>query len=186
MGQVADVRQCVTMDLKEPGNLLLLVGTTLDELGGSHWAMVRGLEGGRVPRVRPDEAPPIFRAVHRAITRGLVRSCHDLSEGGLAVALAEMAIAGGLGVEAGLGGVSCPTVVTGATSLLFSESPTRFILEVRPEALAGVLGLFDGLAIGRIGAVTEAPRLVVHDGHPTLIDVTLSALKDAWQAPLRW
>src|SRR6185312_3382776 len=97
MGQVPDVRKCVTMDLKEPGNTLVLVGETRDELGGSHWAMVRGLEGGYVPQVHRASAVPTFKAVHEAISRGLVRSCHDLSEGGLAVAVAEMAIAGGLG-----------------------------------------------------------------------------------------
>src|SRR5262249_4379773 len=77
LGQVPDVRRCVTMDLKEPGNLLLAAGTTRLELGGSHWALVRGLEGGRVPRVDPEAGRSLFRAVHEAIARGLVRSCHD-------------------------------------------------------------------------------------------------------------
>ena len=183
MGRVPDVRKCVTMDLKEAGNLLLIVGKTRDELAGSHWAMVRGLEGGNVPRVDPAAAPPIFRALHRAITRGLVRSCHDLSEGGLAVALAEMAMAGGLGVSALFADYShLPHVV----SLLFSESPTRFVLEVRKEAADEVFALFHGLAIDLIGAVIEDPRLVIRDPNTTFIDAPLSALKEAWQSPLRW
>lgn len=188
MGLVPDVRKCVTMDLKEPGNLLFLVGMTRNAMGGSHWAMIRGMEAGTVPGVDLSLGRPIFGAVHQAITRGLVRSCHDPSEGGLAVALAEMALAGGLGVDASTGKV--PGAHRSRTAhpawILFSECPTRFLLEVRPDAAPAVQSLFDGLPIGEIGTVTEAPRLIVRDAESTLIDAPLSALKDAWQAPLRW
>ena len=183
MGQVPDVRECVTMDLKEAGNLLLIVGTTRDELGGSHWAMARGLEGGSVPRVDLESAPPIFRALHRSIRRGLVRSCHDLSEGGLAVALAEMAMAGGLGVEVLF---ALDPLPLHPAAMLFSESPTRFVLEVRPESVEATFVEFDGLAIDLLGAVVATPRLFVFDKKSTWIDAPLSDLKAAWQAPLRW
>ena len=99
MGQVDDVRQCVTMDLKEAGNALFQVGVTRDEMGGSHFALVRQLQGGRVPEVIATQAKATFAAVHQAIQGGLVRSCHDMSEGGLAVTLAEMAFAGALGAK---------------------------------------------------------------------------------------
>jgi phosphoribosylformylglycinamidine synthase II len=185
MGHVPDVRKCVTMDLKEVGNILFLVGETRDELGGSHWAMVRGLEGGNVPRVDPDIAPRIFRAVHEAISRGLVRSCHDLSEGGLAVAVAEMAIAGGQGASLGLsfplqGTANHPAVK------LFSESPTRFILEVRKVDAEAVYSLLEGLWCCPVGHVSKWPELSVLEGGKSLINAPLSALKEAWQAPLRW
>ncbi len=93
------LRKCVTMDLKQPGNLLYLVGETRDEMGGSHFALVNDLAGGQVPTVDAEQARETFAAVHRAIHGGLVRACHDLSEGGLAVAAAEMAFAGGLGAQ---------------------------------------------------------------------------------------
>ena len=100
LGQIDDVARAVTMDLKEPGNLLYLVGVTKNELGGSHFALVHGLTGGQVPQGRRRGWPSAtFAAVHRAIDAGLVRACHDLSEGGLAVAAAEMAFAGGLGAD---------------------------------------------------------------------------------------
>ena len=99
MGIVPDVRRCVTMDLKEPGNALLLIGATRDELGGSHCHLATGRAGGQVPTVDLAVAPQLFAKIHDAIRRGLVRSCHDLSEGGLAVALAEMAFAGGIGAD---------------------------------------------------------------------------------------
>ncbi|MBI3822434.1 MAG: phosphoribosylformylglycinamidine synthase subunit PurL, partial [Planctomycetes bacterium] len=101
MGQVPDVRRCVTMDLKEPGNLLFLVGTTTADLGGSLYHVVTGQTGGRVPGVDLTRAPEVFERVHEAIMTGMVRSCHDLSEGGLAVAAAEMAFAGGIGADLG-------------------------------------------------------------------------------------
>src|SRR5579885_850468 len=104
LGLVPDVRRCVTMDLKEPGNLLLLVGVTKDEMGGSHYNLVTGRDGGAVPRPDLALAPRTFARLYDMIRRGLVRACHDLSEGGLAVALAEMAFAGGVGADVtGLG-----------------------------------------------------------------------------------
>ncbi|KKL20790.1 hypothetical protein LCGC14_2451940, partial [marine sediment metagenome] len=93
MGQVDDVSRCVTMDLKESGNYLYQVGTTKNEMGGSHFAIIHSLTGGQVPRVDAKSAKATFAALHKAIAAGLVRACHDLSEGGLAVAAAEMAFA---------------------------------------------------------------------------------------------
>src|SRR5262245_19900832 len=81
LGRVPDVRRCVSMDLKEPGNLLFLAGATQDELGGSHFHLVTGRPGGQVPQVDLELAPRIFAKVHEAIQRGLIRSCHDLNEG---------------------------------------------------------------------------------------------------------
>ena len=99
MGQVDDVRKCVTMDLKMAGNLIYQIGQTFDHLAGSHWSLVTGATGGAVPTVDGGLAKRIFQAVHASIGNGLIRSCHDLSEGGLATAIAEMAFSGGLGAE---------------------------------------------------------------------------------------
>jgi phosphoribosylformylglycinamidine synthase II len=198
LGQVPDVRACVTMDLKEPGNLLFVAGMTRLELGGSHWAMLHDREGGRVPRVDPALGCLLFRAVHAAIRRGLVRACHDPSEGGLAVALAEMAFAGGLGVRASLRDVPHEADVAHDAALLFSESPSRFLLEVRPEHAGDLAELFDGLPLGRLGTVVAAesesddPRSapsrfnILGINESPVIDATVPDLKAAWQRPLRW
>ena len=138
LGQLDDVEQAVTMDLKQAGNVLLLVGPTANELGGSHFAQVNGLTGGAVPRVNLELAPRIFVAVHDAIRQGLVRSCHDLSEGGLATAVAEMAFAGGLGVSLDLQPLAKSTGISDDTVLLFSESNSRFVLEVPTAVQASV------------------------------------------------
>jgi phosphoribosylformylglycinamidine synthase II len=195
LGQVPDVRRCVTMDLKEPGSLLVLLGMTRAELGGSLWAHVHEQEGGRVPRVDLGLGRACFRALHAAMRRGLVRSCHDLSEGGLAVALAEMAFAGGLGARVALRGAPREDDAVSDFILLFSESPTRFVLEVREECLGELAGLLDGLPFGRLGEVTSgtgrgeasSPRLTVLGLHDALvIDADTLDLKAAWQRPLRW
>ena len=133
MGQVDDVAECVTMDLKEPGNLLYLVGETQERAGRL------ALRAGERPRRRrrcrrstPQRAKATFAAVHRAIDGGLVAACHDLSEGGLAVAAAEMAFAGGLGVAIDAGKCPCPADAVDPAARLFSESNTRFLCEVEP------------------------------------------------------
>ena len=106
MGQVNAVDQCITMDLKSPDNLIYQVGVTKNELGGSHFSLTNNLSGGRVPRVDVAQAKATFFAIHAAIQKSLICSCHDMCEGGLGVALAEMAFAGGFGVEVQL--AACP------------------------------------------------------------------------------
>src|SRR5260370_1773343 len=162
LGIVPDVRRCVTMDLKEPGNVLLFVGETRNELGGSHYHLVTWQTGGIVPQVNLEKARTIFRKVQQAIQAGLVRSCHDLSEGGLAVALAEMAFAGGLGAD-----------VTGLASLklsdefaLFSESPTRFALEVAADKVGLLLNLLGtDVPVHNLGHTCKEPRLRIGGGN---------------------
>jgi phosphoribosylformylglycinamidine synthase len=182
LGRVPDVRKCATMDLKETGNLLYLIGTTKDELGGSHFHLVAGRSGGRVPQVDLSAAPKLFAAVHPAITRGLIRACHDLSEGGFAVAVAEMCFAGGIGADV--------TTLPGTLSdevKLFAESPSRFIVEVKPEHAAQFEACFAGLPVARVGTTVSDPRLRIAGANGEwLVWVKLGTLKEAWQKPLRW
>ncbi len=186
LGQVADVRQCVTMDLKSPGNILYLIGVTKDELGGSHLALVNGLTGGTVPHVDLEQAPKVFAAVHNAIISGLVKSCHDLSEGGLATAAAEMAFAGGLGVDLDLTVMSNSSAISDAAVLLFSESTTRFLIETTPESASKLEEVFQGLPIHKIGATTSAARVRASWYGQLVLDADCSELKAAWLKPLAW
>ncbi|MEN6576489.1 MAG: phosphoribosylformylglycinamidine synthase subunit PurL, partial [Phycisphaerales bacterium] len=133
MSLVDDIDKCVTMDLKRPGNLLFIVGRTNNELGGSHYYKMHGCAGANVPKLDLSLAPQIARRIAAAITDGLVESCHDCSEGGLAVALAEMAFAGGMGVEAHLRGLPRSKDCVRSDVQLFSESNSRYIVEVAPK-----------------------------------------------------
>jgi phosphoribosylformylglycinamidine synthase II len=186
LGQVDDVRQCVTMDLKAAGNVLYQVGITREEMGGSHYALVNGLTGGTVPHVDLQLAPRVFKAVHSAIENGLLRSCHDLSEGGLAVAAAEMAFAGGLGVELNVASLVRSTGITDPAVLLFSESATRFLVEVAPDSVAKLEATFAGLPLTRIGTVVLDGKVQITNQGTTLIQSNTKDLKSAWLKPLAW
>jgi phosphoribosylformylglycinamidine synthase subunit PurSL len=180
MGQVPDVRRCVTMDLKEAGNLLFLIGATKPQMGGSHFHLVTGQGGGTVPTVDLGLAPEIFARAHEAIMTGMVRSCHDLSEGGLAVAAAEMAFAGGIGAD--LANLEGPD-----EAALFAESATRFLIEVRPQQAEQVRRMFEPVPCKEIGKTVKEPRLrIAGAAGEWLVWQPLAQLKDAWQKPLAW
>jgi phosphoribosylformylglycinamidine synthase len=186
LGQVDDVAKCVTMDLKRPGNLLYLVGETKNELGGSHFALVNNLAGGSPPTVDGPRAKATFAAMHRAIAAGCMVACHDLSEGGLAAAAAEMAFAGGFGAEVALNAVPTTEADLPPEVLLFSESNTRFLCEVAPDRAAEFEACLAGLPFSFIGKVRDEERLIITTGGAPLIDAKIGQLKEAWQAPLRW
>lgn len=185
LGQVEDVAQCVTMDLKSVGNSLYLIGETFSEFGGSHLLQVHGKRGGSVPKVEVVRAKQTFAAMHAAIRSGGVRACHDLSEGGLAVALAEMSFAGQLGVDVDLQG-ACTSAGLTATQLLFSESNTRFLIEVDAARETELLECLRGVAFVKLGAVADHALVKVSEGQNALINVPWQELFDAWHAPLDW
>jgi len=194
LGQIDDVRHCVTMDLKRPGNFLYQVGLTKNELGGSHFALVEGLSGGDAPKVDAVIAKKIFAALHQAIYKGLVRSCHDLSEGGLAAAIAEMSFAGGFGAKIDLKSLPSPIgrgaggegdIIENATILLFSESNTRFVCEVTPENATSFEKAMSGIACAKIGEVIDGTNLEITLDQP-ILKADIAALKESWQKPLRW
>lgn len=172
LGQIAHVEQAVTMDLKATGNSLYLLGETHpQEFAGSHFNLINRVTGGQVPRVNPEQALATFRSLHQAIKAGVVKSCHDLSEGGLAVAVAEMAFAGGIGV----------TLNDNLTATdLFAESNSRFVVEVQPDDQAQFEAILP--TAQKIGVTHASDRLQ----HSTLLDASLQELKSAWQQPLNW
>lgn len=186
LGQMADITTAVTMDLKSPGNRLYLLGETDDELGGSHFHLVNKLTGGHVPRWEADRAVPLFNALHQAISQRLIRSCHDLSEGGLAVAAAEMAFAGGFGADLSI--MLLPEQQKLADpNWLFSESNSRFLVEVPDKHADAFESVMANTACSIIGHVTKSPRLIIAGGDgDELINSNLQDLKAAWQSPLAW
>ncbi|WP_425617336.1 phosphoribosylformylglycinamidine synthase subunit PurL [Anatilimnocola sp. NA78] len=198
LGQVNDVSKCVTMDLKQAGNLIYLVGNTRDELAGSHLHLVSGNNvlspnacGSEVPKVNGKVASQTFQAMHAAIQAGTVRACHDLSEGGLAVAIAEMAFAGNLGAKVRLANVPTDVPAEERTAefesvLLYSESNTRFLVEVPAEKKSAFESALAGVPHAAIGEVTASDRLQIEGKSSLLIDTALNSLKEAWQKPLRW
>jgi phosphoribosylformylglycinamidine synthase II len=158
IAHIPDADRVVTPDLKAAGNSLVLIGVTDAEFGGSHLGMVLGgfddpLDG-TAPAVDP-RAPARFRRLHRLLVSGAVAACHDVSEGGLAVALAEMAIGGRLGLRVDHVPHGDPTVAW------FAESTGRFVCEVPADRAARFVREFTdaGDHAVVVGMVTEHPVL---------------------------
>ena len=191
-GTIDDAAQTIDMSLKAPGNLLYLIGATHDELAGSHYAML--LERAPfeaqfprtgVPQVNFAPARATMKALGEAIRAGLVCSCHDLSEGGLAVTAAEMALAGqrGLSIDLARAPHDLPQNDALAATLLFSESASRFLAEIAPEQQATFERFLNErgvMAFACIGNVQQSGRLQMTYHDKTFIDLPVSSLQQAW------
>jgi len=185
IGKIDDVRLATTMDAKTAGDLVYLLGETRDELGGSEYYALHGQLGANVPKVDAQTAMIRYRSVNAAQGESLIASCHDLSDGGLAVALAETAFAGGFGIDTDLGKLDAPAGISD-TAKLFSESASRLLVTVKPQHRQTFEALFTGQSCRCLGSVIDEPRLRITGSTGELLsESSLEALKAAWQAPLK-
>jgi len=186
IGKIPDVRQAVTMDAKRPQDLVYILGETRDELGGSEWFAKQGAIGNKVPQVEAKTAMKLYRALNKAIRAGLVASCHDCSDGGLGVALAETAFAGGLGLNVNLKDVPYRGKKRD-DFILFSETASRFVVTIHPKNQAKFEKLMRSLVAREIGFVSNDGLLQISGlSGQTIIKEKIGKLKDAWQAPLNF
>jgi phosphoribosylformylglycinamidine synthase len=182
VGILPDIRGTVSMDLKAPRDLVYLVGRTYVELGGSEYYKMRGCVGRSVPHVRLDEAKRTMDAITRAIDAGCVKACHDVSEGGLAVAAAEMAFSGGYGLDIRLSNVSRSDGPRRDDYVLFSESNSRFLVEVPENMKEDFEAIMDGAVLSWVGEVKKEGRLSVHGlGGTKVVEASLDELIEAWK-----
>jgi phosphoribosylformylglycinamidine synthase subunit PurSL len=177
-----DATRVVSMDVKTAGDVVYVVGETKDEMGGSEFLNLLGILGTDAPRVDPVRARQTYLKLSDAIARGLVASCHDCSDGGLAVALAESAFAGGFGMLLDLSGIDVPSDVVG----LFSESQSRVVGTVHPQDSDAFVAAMSDCHVMPLGTVTDEMNFKVASPNGVIIDAPISELKEAWQAPLRW
>lgn len=176
IGIVKDVRRVVTTPFKEEGNLVFLVNETRREMGGSIYYDVLGINSTLVPRVRIEELREITDKLLKAMGRGYIKSCHDVSEGGLAVTLAEMAIGSGLGIDADLSSMEFMR----PDFKLFSESNTRWVVEVNAENEKDFIEIFKGTKIHRIGRVNTEGIISIRDGRRLLVKEEIDRIRDSW------
>lgn len=172
VAHVPDASRVVTTDLKQAGNRLLVVGTAQPVWGGSHVDLLFGPSGDAVPAPDPD-APDRYRRLHVLLGTGLVKACHDVSEGGVAVAVAEMAIGGRIGALAG-----------GRPIALFGEANGRFVIEVAPDDVPAVVATLAGEALD-IGEVLDEPVLELGGVRIPLADATAAYHAGSGSAPGR-
>ncbi len=199
MSVVDDVKKLITMDAKSPGGLLAVVGVTKAHIGGSVLLDLFGEMGISVPEVDLPTAAKTFDLMYKAIQMGLIASCHDLSDGGLGVALAEMCFAGGIGCEVDLADVMTDPMSLDPTDgdqfgigldeavILYSETPSRFLVEIPPDKKDDFFAAMGDLPVAMIGTLTSTDRIIIRDRvRVEYINESLTDLKEAWQAPLRW
>jgi phosphoribosylformylglycinamidine synthase II len=180
---VEDVRRCVTMDAKFPGDLVYVLGETRNELGSSEYYQMMHAVGLNVPTVDAETHLSLYKALHRAIREDLVTSSHAVSRGGLAVHLALTAMGGDLGLDVHLDAFPGSPGLEPA-QVLYSESCGRFIVTVDPSLKSRFEECLSGNTFSEIGIVTPSPYLIVKSelGTP-LIDEDISRLKKCWHEP---
>jgi phosphoribosylformylglycinamidine synthase II len=183
-----DVDKTVSMYAKQAGDLIYVIGSTYDEMAGSHYFDLLKATGNNVPKVDGRQATKIFNTLTSATAQGLVRAMHDCSDGGIGVALAEMAFSGGLGMEVFLSEVPYKESKNLRNDfILFSESNSRFIVEVERRSQHRFEALLKGRPFGLVGCVSGGKEFEVHglDGK-VCVKSDIGTLKEAWQKPLRW
>ncbi|MBF0483833.1 MAG: phosphoribosylformylglycinamidine synthase subunit PurL [Candidatus Omnitrophica bacterium] len=187
IGIVDDVSKTVTMNFKKPGSLIYVVGETRDEMGGAVYLDTCGDMGVNVPQVDPKAAIKTFKALNQATAKGLVNAMHDCSDGGLAVTLAEMAFAGNLGVTARIDKVVYKGKEKRDDVVMFSETPSRLVVEVSPEKQKKFEAELKGVKYSVIGRVENSPEFVIYGfKQNVVVNLFIQDLCEAWKQPLRW
>ncbi|RKY36724.1 MAG: phosphoribosylformylglycinamidine synthase subunit PurL, partial [Candidatus Omnitrophota bacterium] len=188
MAVILDVEKVISADAKTEGNLIYCIGTTFAEMGGSCYYAVNNWQSGSVPKVDFQQNKAVFEKLSYCIDKGMLEACHDCSEGGMAVALAEMAFGGGLGMEIFLDKVKhhIPKDKPRDDILLFSESNGRFVVEVEEEKKENFEKILQGIPFSMIGKLTDKQKFLVYGiDNRLVVDCAVGVLKDAWQKPLR-
>ncbi len=180
---VDDIRRCLTMDVKAPGDLIYVLGETRNELGGGEYYQMLGEIGKNVPHVDPEPAARLYRVFHRAVNEELMASAHAVTRGGLGIHLALSAMAGELGMIVDPDAIPASETLS-RTRLLYSESAGRFVITASPKNRSALEKMFQGLPFRPIGEVTSNPRFVVRGpGNETLMDEPITELKRRWLTP---
>ena len=183
--KIEDVRKCVTIDVKKPGDLVYILGETKKELGGSEYFDSKGFVGNNVPRVNAKNALSLYKDLGNAMDEKLIESCHDCSDGGLAVSLAESAFSGGFGMYIDLDKVPKRNI-SRTDYVLFSESQSRFVVTIKPENKKQFEKIMENNEFSLIGIVLQEPLFIVKKLNQKYENINLAELKKAWQNPLRF
>ncbi len=174
-GLIDDVRKCVTADFKRLGSMILIVGETRDEMGGSLLFRKFGGERGEVPETDIPRLKRLMDELLKAMDEGLVLSCHDCSDGGMAVAVAEMCISGHIGAEIDTSAMEGDDFRV----KLYSESCSRWIVEVDGADVTRFMQIMKGDAVPL--GITKGDRLLIKDNGT---EVPLDEMAKAWSEPI--
>ncbi|MFZ5644001.1 MAG: phosphoribosylformylglycinamidine synthase subunit PurL [Bacillota bacterium] len=177
-GRVADIKATVTADFKKKGSVVALVGArNASEMAGSVYCRTMGISGKNLPKINLEETNRVFHGLHLAIKKGIVLSCHDISEGGLAAAVAEMCFGGGVGCRIDIGTGDLPE------EFMFNETAGNFLVELEDEDI--ISDIFNGVPCRVIGKTTEDTAIAVYREGNLLFRADIEVLRDAWKRPMR-
>ncbi|MFH1062467.1 MAG: phosphoribosylformylglycinamidine synthase subunit PurL [Candidatus Omnitrophota bacterium] len=186
---IDNVEKVISSDAKSAGNLIYCLGQTNDEMGGSSYYVKKGWKSLNVPKVDFKANLKLYEQLSKATKAGLVRSCHDCSDGGIGVSLAEMAFSGGLGMQIDLRKLKHKIAKKDLRedALLFSESNGRFVVEIQNDKKDAFEKILKGLTFSCLGQVTAAQDFqVLGLSGKNLVFASIDKLKQAWQNPLKW
>jgi phosphoribosylformylglycinamidine synthase len=185
IGIVPDIRKIISMELKQPENSIYIVGNTYPELGGSQYYQNKGIIGNSVPKVRLEQSKKTIGLITKAIDKSILRACHDISEGGLAVASAEMAFSSGYGMELELNNIPRTTEISRNDYVLFAESNSRFLVEVSKEYKDSFEELMKGTCCSEVGKVTKEGLLsIIGLNRKQIMSADIHELRRRWKTTL--
>ncbi len=181
LGIIENIKWITTLGFKEVGDAIMAIGKTYPEMGGSHYGIrFKGI-GGRIPRVIIEREKHSLRVIQLLIRKGYITAAHDCSKGGLAIALAIMAIKSGFGAKIDLEQV--PKTNMKPDELLFSESHARFIVTSRKEDVDKVLSLCknNNVSASLVGEVKEDGMITLFYGKEGIANCYVSKMEKCWK-----
>ncbi|WP_445478511.1 phosphoribosylformylglycinamidine synthase subunit PurL [Lysinibacillus irui] len=177
VGLIEDLAHVTTQEVKSAGDIVFVIGETKTEFGGSELQKLlnNGVISGKAPAIDLEVEAARQQALLKAIKAGLVQSAHDVAEGGLAVAIAETTFgANGLGVDVTLSG--------SATTALFSESQSRFVVTVKEENTAAFVEIMKDAQ--KIGVVTNDAQVKINGDKGVLVEGTVEEFRSNWKGAI--
>ncbi|OQX21826.1 MAG: phosphoribosylformylglycinamidine synthase II, partial [Candidatus Altiarchaeales archaeon A3] len=187
ISKIESISKSMTAEFKNTGDLIYIVGLTNDELGAGEFYAEHGFIGKNVPKINFEISGKIYEKVSKAIAQNLTESCHDCSDGGLAVALAESAFSGDVGIEINLANIPVEGLLSNE-KILFSESASRFIVSIKEEnkeKFENLMNESKGINFANIGFVRKDKRFIINRNTTSgIINADIEELRNAWKTPL--
>ena len=192
MGIIEDSRKKVSMPFKKEGNLIYIIGETFSEMGAGHYAKLKKAENGKVPKVNFEKAKKIFSKLSTLMKEQnsedkIIVSCHDCSEGGIGISIAEMCFAGDKGAEIFLKKIPLREEISRNDFVIFSESNSRFIVEVESNHKEKFEKAMNGTSFAEIGTIVSGKILTINGlNGKQILKEPIEELKRAWKRTLGW
>ena len=181
IGIIDDFEKAVTTDFKNEGDLIYIIGSTAGELGGTFFEKLLKQNLGKAPMPEIEPAFKLYKKLHKAISAGLIRSCHDISDGGIAVALAESCLGGRLGADVSIDMLPLQNKNMETARILFCETPSRFIVTIKADNAKKFEDIMSDDCVKKIGVTTKDPVLRITRNRDHVIEMPISKIAGAWK-----